>query len=94
VPLGNGDTDRIADTLAKRASGDLNAGSVVGLGMAGGDAVDSLRAQCQNPSHIEGKRQRGTYPERLQVVHRDGIAVKVEQGILEHAAVAVARRPC
>lgn len=42
VSLGNGQTDSVADTLAKRAGGDLNAGGVMGLGVAGGDAVDSL----------------------------------------------------
>lgn len=31
-----------------------------------------------------------TYAEGLDVVHGDGIAEEVEEGILEHAAVAVA----
>lgn len=31
------------------------------------------------------------YPEVLQVVHSDGIAEEVEEGVLEHAAVAVPR---
>jgi hypothetical protein len=42
VRLGHGETDGIANTLAERAGGDLHAGGLVGLGMAGGDAVDSL----------------------------------------------------
>jgi hypothetical protein len=39
VCLGNGQTDCVAETLTKRPSGDFNAGSVVGLWMARGDAV-------------------------------------------------------
>ena len=34
----------------------------------------------------------GPYAERLQVIQREGIAVEVEEGILEHAAVPVAKR--
>ena len=40
--LCDGKTNSVADTLAKRSSGDFDAGGVVGLGMAGGNAVDSL----------------------------------------------------
>jgi hypothetical protein len=43
VPLGHGETDGIGETLAERAGGDLNTGSVVGLGVTGCDAVDLLR---------------------------------------------------
>jgi hypothetical protein len=57
--------------------------------MAGGDAVDCLegivRAKLWALSGVPR-----TYPERLQVIHREGIAVEVEKGILQHAAVAVA----
>lgn len=43
VSLGHGETNGVADTLAEGASGDLNAGSVVRLGVARGDAVQCLK---------------------------------------------------
>jgi hypothetical protein len=43
MSLGNGQTNSVGDTLAERASGDLNTGSVVSLGMTGSAAVDGLR---------------------------------------------------
>jgi hypothetical protein len=42
VRLANGKTDGIGETLTERASGDFNAGSIVGLGVTGCDAVDLL----------------------------------------------------
>ena len=42
VLLSNGETDGVGETLTERASGNLNTGGVVGLGVAGGDAVDLL----------------------------------------------------
>lgn len=42
VCLSNSKTDGVGDTLAKRASGDLNTGSVVSLGVTGGNAVNRL----------------------------------------------------
>jgi hypothetical protein len=42
VPLGNGETDGIGETLAQRTGGDLNTGRVMGLGVTGSDAVDLL----------------------------------------------------
>jgi hypothetical protein len=42
VSLGNGKADGVADTLAERAGGDLDARGVMGLGVTGGDAVDGL----------------------------------------------------
>jgi hypothetical protein len=42
VLLCNGKTDGVGETLAERASGDLNTGGVVGFGMTGSDAVDLL----------------------------------------------------
>ena len=42
VSLGHGETDSIADTLSQGASGDLDAGGIMGLGVAGGDAVHRL----------------------------------------------------
>ena len=43
VLLSNGETDGIGETLTKRASGDLDTGGVVGLGVTGCDAVDLLQ---------------------------------------------------
>lgn len=43
VLLSNGETDGICETLTKRASGDLDTGGVVGLGVTGCDAVDLLQ---------------------------------------------------
>lgn len=40
--LRNSETDGIGEALTERAGGDLNAGSVVGFGVAGSDAVDLL----------------------------------------------------
>jgi hypothetical protein len=42
VLLSNGETDGVGETLAERASGDLDTGCVVGFGVAGCDAVDLL----------------------------------------------------
>jgi hypothetical protein len=42
VSLGNGQTDGVGETLAKRTSGDLDTGGVVSLGVTGGDAVELL----------------------------------------------------
>lgn len=42
VGLSNGETNSVGETLAKRTSGDLNTGGVVGLGVTGGDAADLL----------------------------------------------------
>lgn len=42
VSLGNGQTNGVGETLAKRTSGDLNTGGVVSLGVTGGDAVELL----------------------------------------------------
>lgn len=42
VSLGHSQTNSIADTLTQRASGDLDTGSIVSLGVARGDAVNSL----------------------------------------------------
>ena len=42
VGLGNGKTNSVADTLTQRTSGDLDTGGVVGLGVAGSDAVNVL----------------------------------------------------
>jgi hypothetical protein len=42
VLLGDSETDGIGETLTERASGDLDTGGVVGLGVTGSDAVDLL----------------------------------------------------
>ena len=69
--LGDGETDGVGDTLAKRAGGDLNSGGVVGLGVTGADAVDLA--------------------ELFQVLDADCVAEKVEEGVVEHASVAVGK---
>ena len=45
VRLSNGKTDSIGETLTERASSDLNSGGIMCLGVAGGDAIDLLRAK-------------------------------------------------
>jgi hypothetical protein len=40
-------------------------------------------------NHQASPKGRAAYPEILKVLHRDGIAEEVEEGILEHAAMAV-----
>jgi hypothetical protein len=42
VGLGNGQTNSVSETLTKGTGGHLNTGGVVGLGVAGGDAVELL----------------------------------------------------
>lgn len=89
VGLGNGQTNSVGETLAKRTSGDLNTGGVVGLGVTGGDAVELLqKISTRDFLGVDNVGQ--TYTEVLQVVHGEGVAEKVQQSILEHAAVAVA----
>jgi hypothetical protein len=44
VCLSDGQTDSVGETLAERAGGDFDAGGVVGLGVAGRDAVNLLEA--------------------------------------------------
>jgi hypothetical protein len=50
VSLGNGQTDGVGETLAKRTSGDLDTGGVVSLGVTGGDAVELLWGEDQRGS--------------------------------------------
>ena len=69
VGLGNGEADRVGETLAEGARGHLDALGVVDFRVAGRDAVD--------------------LPERLEIVHGDLVAEEVEEGILQHAAMAV-----
>lgn len=42
MSLANGQADSVANTLAQGAGGDFNTGGVMGLGVAGSDAVDLL----------------------------------------------------
>lgn len=42
VSLGNGETNGVGETLAEGTSGDLNAGSVVRLGVTRSNAVNGL----------------------------------------------------
>lgn len=87
VSLGNGQTDGVGETLAKGTSGDLDTGSVVGLGVTGGRAVELLSSKLVRC--LSNLTQHGTYTEVLQVVHREGVAEQVQQSILQHATVAV-----
>jgi hypothetical protein len=86
VGLGHGETDGIGETLAERASGDFDTGSVVGLRVTGCDAVDLL-GECQ--WSIRRLCLHVTYTERLQVIDGDLVAEKMDQSILEHASVTV-----
>lgn len=56
VGLGNGQTNGVGETLTQRASGDLDTGGVVGLGVTGGDAVELLRSS-QYETHAIGVAQ-------------------------------------
>ena len=44
VPLSNGKTDSVGETLAERTSGDLDTGGVVGLRVTRSDGVNLLRS--------------------------------------------------
>jgi hypothetical protein len=48
VRLGNGETDGIGETLAERASGDLDTRGIMRFRVTGADAVDLLY-MCQLP---------------------------------------------
>jgi hypothetical protein len=89
VLLGNGKTNSVSKTLAERASGDLNAGGIVGFRVTGGDAVDVLK-------YVNGALgswgSRITYSEVLQVINCEAETGKVEESILKHASVAVTVR--
>jgi hypothetical protein len=86
VGLGNGETNSVGETLAKRTSGDLNTGGVVGLGVTGGDAVNLLHKSAT----VCFAQLESTYTEVLEVVEGDTVTEQVEQSILQHAAVTVA----
>lgn len=90
VGLGHGETDGIGETLAEGASGDLDTRGVVGLGVAGCDAVDLLWTVSRAST---SSSRRATDAEVLQVVDGDLVAEQVDQRILEHAAVTVAGSP-
>jgi hypothetical protein len=87
--LGNGKTNGIGKALSERPSGDLDALGVVRLGVAWGGAVDGLRGKMLNV--VQSMKESGcTHSERLQVIHRQLVASQVQEGILEHAGMAVA----
>lgn len=44
VPLSNGETNSVGETLTKGTSGDLDTGGVVGLRVTGSDRVNLLRS--------------------------------------------------
>lgn len=47
VSLGHGQTNSIAHTLTKRASGDLNSGGIMGLRVARSLGIDSLHTRLE-----------------------------------------------
>lgn len=75
VPLSNGKTDSVGETLTKRSSGDLNTGGVVGLGVTRSDRVDLLRRLA---SGFIKEMAENPYTEVLEVVHADSIAEQVK----------------
>lgn len=93
LSLGNGKTNSVGDTLSEGTSGDLDTRGVVGLGVTRGDAVNGLEC-CQIDGFFSDPQMQSssvsTYSESLDVIHGDGVAEQVEEGILKHAAVAVA----
>lgn len=52
VSLSNGQTNSVGETLAQRTSGDLNSGSIVSLGVTGGDAVELLQGENQKVNSV------------------------------------------
>lgn len=88
VSLSNGKTNGIGKTLTERSSGHLNAGGIVGLGVARSDAVDLLPTVSLS---LRAPDERKTYSEILEVVQRHLVSEQVDKSILEHAAMAV---PC
>lgn len=88
VSLGDGQTDGVGETLTERAGRHLDTGSVVSFGVTGADAVNGL--EWSMLEYYAWRTPRGTYAERLEVVHADGVTEQVEESILEHATVAVA----
>jgi hypothetical protein len=89
VSLSNGKTDSVGDTLAKRTSGDLNAGGIVSLGMAGCDAVNVLVGSPSQHLPLDTSIDPAAYTEGLEIVKGEVIAIEVKESILEHASVAV-----
>jgi hypothetical protein len=92
VSLSNGKTDSVGDTLAKRTSGDLNAGGIVSLGMAGCDAVNVLVGSPSQHLPLDTSIDPAAYTEGLEIVKGEVIAIEVKESILEHASVAVTIR--
>jgi hypothetical protein len=63
----------------------------MGLRVTGGDAVDGLLREISS-AKLQGQCTASqTYPESLEVVNGEGIAVKVKESVLEHASMAVAK---
>ena len=89
MPLSDGKTDGVGETLAKRTGGNLKTGSVVRLRMTGSDRVDLLRPSDQV---LHADLFDFAYTEVLQVINADGVAEQMKKSILQHAAVTVTIR--
>ena len=85
VSLSNCETHGVGEALAERSSRDLNTGSVVAFGMAGGYAVHLLLSL----DYRALANKVVTYSEVLQVIHRDLVAEQMQESILKHAAMSV-----
>ena len=88
VSLGNGQTNGIPKTLAKRSSGDFNARRMMSLRMARGKAIELLVDDEVSPMHPE-KKASITYSEVLQVIDGKLIPEKVQESILKHACMTI-----
>lgn len=66
--------DSVGETLAKRTSGDLDTGGILGLGMTRSDAVDSLQKGPLAATECIDMCVHETYSESLEVVQRYPIA--------------------
>ena len=86
--LCNGKTNSIAEALPEGTRGDLDTIGVMRFRMTGRDAVDLL---SKSLSAIRPRcRTDVLYPEIFEVIHCHLVSEKVEQSVLQHAAMAVA----
>lgn len=90
VSLGNGQTNSVGETLTEGTGGHLNTGGVMGLGVAGGDAVELL-GKISTRLFL-GMEFWKTYTESLKVIQSELVTEEVEQRVLQQAAVAVTVR--
>ena len=89
MSLGDGQSDRIRETLSEWPCGDLDPWSVVGLGVTRGDAVDLLLSS--GLLAVEPIRGVGcsAYAESFQVIQRQFVAIQMQQGVLQQASVSI-----